>query len=285
MTPAAIAINSSGTTRGRRGERPRPIQIVVDRPAWRRAHPEWPGTPGARSPQTSDDASGDRVRDRDRGRNGRRPSSIAGGTSLRQWPDRIGSSGSAAARSASDGAASASAAPRSRQRMVGVLPRIDERAQRARALDSARDVVRGQAEMFRQQPIANLPDAGRARAVAAGLDGEVAFGVDAHRPSGEVRRANPHELVVDDHDFRVDERRHVLRARCGGIDEPQPPVRVGGDQLAGTRCRETRPSCSARASRGIPPARRRRPPGRPVRADARPARRRALSLVKYWLSM
>ena len=65
--------------------------------------------------------------------------------------------------------------------------------------------------------------------IAASLDREVAFRVHAHRPPREVRRSDAHQLVVDDHHLRVDEGRHVLRARRRRIDEPQTLVRVGGD--------------------------------------------------------
>ena len=48
--------------------------------------------------------------------------------------------------------------------------------------------------------------------IAARVHGHIALGVHAHRAMREVGRADPHELVVDDHHLRVDEGRHV-RAR------------------------------------------------------------------------
>ena len=70
----------------------------------------------------------------------------------------------------------------------------------------------------------------RTRAIAAGLHRQIAFGVHAHRSREKLADPIAHELVVDDHHLRVDEGRHVLRARRRRIDEPQPLVRVGGDQ-------------------------------------------------------
>jgi hypothetical protein len=85
--------------------------------------------------------------------------------------------------------------------------------------------------MLGKQAIANAANPGSLTRIARDVHGEVAFGIDAHRSAREVGGADPHQPVVNDHYFRVNERRHVSRARRRGIDEPQPLVRVGGNQL------------------------------------------------------
>jgi hypothetical protein len=66
--------------------------------------------------------------------------------------------------------------------------------------------------MLGHETIADAANASPHAFVAAGIHGQIAFGVHPHRAPREVRGSNPHELVVHDHDFRVNERRHVLRA-------------------------------------------------------------------------
>jgi hypothetical protein len=66
--------------------------------------------------------------------------------------------------------------------------------------------------MLGEQPIADVTDARARFGLGGRIHGDVAFRVHAHRPPGEVCRANPHERVVHDHHFRVNERQHVLRA-------------------------------------------------------------------------
>ncbi len=201
-------------------------------------------------------------------------------------PNPIGSSGSAAARSASDGGASSAASSSiAHQRVLGRLPRIDERAQRSRALNAAGDVIHRQSRDVRRAADRGCVECPPRARIAARIHREVAFRVHAHRPPREVGRPNPDQLVVDDHHLRVDEGRHVLRARRRRVDEPQPLVRVGGDQLPEDGVAKGAHRGSARASRGIPVGVTTRTSGpsgsRSRAASAAPS----VSLVKYWLSM
>ena len=82
--------------------------------------------------------------------------------------------------------------------------------------------------MLGEQPIANAANAGTHLRLAAGLDREVALGIHAHRASREVGGANAQQLVIHDHHFGMDERRHIMRPRRDRVDEPQPAVTVRG---------------------------------------------------------
>ena len=61
------------------------------------------------------------------------------------------------------------------------------------------DVVRRQAEMFAEQTIAYVTNAGARIRVGAGVDRDIALRVHAHRAVGKVGRPDPHKDVVHDH--------------------------------------------------------------------------------------
>ena len=90
--------------------------------------------------------------------------------------------------------------------------RVDQRPQRADAPEFIRDRVRGQAEVFADQAVANALHAGPMRGIRAGVDGEIALRIDPHGPAREVCGTNPHEPIVDDHHLRVYERADVASA-------------------------------------------------------------------------
>ena len=74
--------------------------------------------------------------------------------------------------------------------------------------------------MLAQQAVADLEN-GRALAIAARLDGEVAFGVGAHRAIVHVGRADAQEAVVDHHDLGMDHGvGRLLALLDGGIEQP-----------------------------------------------------------------
>ena len=109
--------------------------------------------------------------------------------------------------------------------------------QRAVPRQDRRDVGGRDAAMLAQQPVADLED-GRALAIAARLDGEVAFGVGAHRAVVHVGRADAQEAVVDHHDLGMDH----------GVGRACRPARRR-DRAAARGCRRPR-GASARSGCG-----------------------------------
>ena len=85
--------------------------------------------------------------------------------------------------------------------------------------------------MFGEEPVANASNPLPGPGIRAGVDGDVAFGVDPHRTAREVRRSDSRQDVVDDHHLRVHEGRDIAGARRRRIHETQSPVPVVGDQL------------------------------------------------------
>src|SRR5262245_10913334 len=86
--------------------------------------------------------------------------------------------------------------------------------------------------MLTEETIADVSNTELYALFATGLDDEIAFGVHPHRAARKIRRPDSQQLIVHDHDLRVDERRDLLRSRRGRVDEAQALVRVCGDQLS-----------------------------------------------------
>ena len=260
-TPAAIASTSSGiSARLARTNAPTPIQSVDEQVRHGgEQRPGRPGTPAARRTPTMSQRwrarctiagiqkrSGLRPARRVDRRNqlGRPMHRIRSARRDRRRPAAPPSAGLRRRRAARSGPACGRRRPAHR-RARRAIPRARSRRRPHRLADpdARRAADRGCAE----SPPAPARSPPR-------LHRQIAFGVHAHRPPREVCRPDADQLVVDDHHLRVHEGRHVLRARRRRIDEPQPLVRVSRDQAAGRRRRERRPSCSSRASRGIPAA-------------------------------
>ncbi len=78
------------------------------------------------------------------------------------------------------------------------LQLVDRSAQRAGALDRLAHARRLAAQMLAEQLSAQLADRLAHVVATLRLDRQVALGVQAHRAVGEIRRADAHDLVVDD---------------------------------------------------------------------------------------
>ena len=92
--------------------------------------------------------------------------------------------------------------------------RIDRAVQAAGARQGGGHLGRRPVEMLGQELLAQAGDRAPNPRIAACLDREIAFGVDAERSIGEVRRADHQELVVHDQHLAV----HVEAA--GAVIEP-----------------------------------------------------------------
>ena len=95
------------------------------------------------------------------------------------------------------------------KRAIGLCVRVDQGPQRAEVPDFVRDRVRGDAEVFADQSIANALHAGAMRGIRAGVDCEIALRVDTHGAARDVGGSDPHEPIVDDHHLRMYERGDV----------------------------------------------------------------------------
>ena len=114
----------------------------------------------------------------------------------------------------------------------------------AKPLDRADDPVRRDrsgelrwraAEMLAQQAIAKEGD-GAPRVVVLRLDGEIAFGVDAHRAVAEIGGADAQQPVVDDERLRMNADPALIladavRARHDRVTAAQALVRIGRAQM------------------------------------------------------
>ncbi len=58
--------------------------------------------------------------------------------------------------------------------------------------------------MLAEQSISCPRDGGTRPRLAPRLDGNIAFGIQAHRAIGEVGRSDSQPLVIHDHQFRVE---------------------------------------------------------------------------------
>ncbi len=90
----------------------------------------------------------------------------------------------------------------------------------------------GRAEMFGHQPFAHFADGG-ARGLVFGFEDHIAFGVQSHRAIVQIRRTDPQQPVVDNHQLRVHvDRRFIVALGNGRIIDAQALMPIGAGQAS-----------------------------------------------------
>ena len=121
-------------------------------------------------------------------------------------------------------------------------PKRFDRAMKAPfALERPRDFLRGAPEMLGEQAVAQSRDELRQRRIITRLDREIAFGVDAERALGQVRRADHQQRIIDDHHLAV----HVEAA----FALVEPVERGTVQAIAAVKVGRTQRMVNARAKR------------------------------------